>query len=110
MKYYVETNKTYNEAKAGENKSRRLITASEFFQIPKEELKVLGKDCNSDWWIENGLLARGDYIFGLNYRRLVFAGGQPSGRFGVLYTDRQPHKHNFEKQPRKCKTCGELEG
>ena len=107
MKYYVETNKTYNEAKAGENKTRRLITASEFFQIPKEELKVLGKDCNSDWWIENGLLA---YGLGDGDRRYVFADYEPSLRLGVLYTDRQPHKHKFEKQPRKCKTCGELEG
>lgn len=116
MKYEVEINKAYTEAK--ETDRRKLATSDQFFAIPNEELKELGKDCDGDFWIANGLLARSVNDFrDIDYgRRNVNALVRPSGRFGVLYVvDETPCQHKMVKQPPikqpdKCKKCGWVKG
>lgn len=112
MKLYVEkTEITQAGAEAGQTKGKRLMTASEFFQIPEEQY-MAEVYSHLPLRIENGLLARSvdDFGFGYNNRRYVVAVGQPSNRFGVLYIiNEKPHKHEFVKQKDKCE-CGEERG
>ena len=109
MKLYVEKKEmTQAEAEAGQTATKRLCTASQYIQIPKEqwEREVYP---HTPLRIENGLLAR--YCNDLDDydRRGVYAGYQPSDRFGVLYVlDEEPCKHKFKKQPDKCEKCGEV--
>ena len=109
MKLYVEKKEmTQAEAEAGQTKTKRLCTASQYFQISKEQW-VKEVYPHLPVRIENGLLARNfvGYIYG--DRRGVIAGQRPSCRFGVLYViDEKSHNHIFKAQPKKCEFSATL--
>jgi hypothetical protein len=108
MKLYIEkTPMTEKEAEAAQTKTKRLCTASQYFKIPKDQWE---KEIypHTPLRIEDGLLARDGYVGFDGVRRVVVV-RRPSGRVGVLYViDEEPCKHTFEKQPDKCKDCGEV--
>ena len=109
MKLYVEKKEmTQAEAEAGQTKTKRLCTTSQYFQIPKEQWE---KEVypHTPLRIENGLLARIYDDFNYYVRRIVDADQQPSGRFGVLYVlDEKPCEHKWVKQFPKCSVCGQV--
>lgn len=105
MKLYIsETEMTKDEAEAYRKDGKRLITASEFFKIPKEQYDEEVRP-HTPLRIENGLLVRG-VVYCYFGGRGVFAFCGPDDRFRVLLVEDKAHKHRWVKQLMKCE-CGE---